>query len=637
MSDLRRLWQYVLRQQWGLLGAGVASVSAAACMAGALSLSKLLPSALGFSGTPEDVVAPTAKGPPKAVLAGEWFERVQQTVRGFFHPIETWFMAAPLSRGAIAILALYLLKGVFDYLAEYGMQRIGLRLVASLRSEVYAKLLKQSDAYFRVNTQGDLMSRVTGDTARLQRILGTDIGQLVQSIPVVIVMLCVAMLNTWQVTSFCLLVIPVFVFVAGRLGHRVKKSARRSQERAGQLSSVIEETLLARRVVQAFGAEEYEERRFASTLRGMIKEELRTARANAIAPPVMEILAAFTFVAVLGIAVWMMKQGQVAGPDIAISLIALSVSFVHVRRLGRLYASTQQALAAARRVFEVLDEPVVVQDLPNARNLDDFKHSIELREVSFSYGRGPVLSDVSLTIRRGELHALVGPSGAGKTTLAMLLPRFFDPSSGSVCIDHLDVRELTLKSLRRKIALVTQETHLFDGSVEENIAYGQSQVDEAAIRSAAQDAFADEFITQLPRGYQTALGERGSALSAGQRQRIAIARAFLKDAPILVLDEATSSLDSESEQRIQAALRKLLIGRTALVIAHRLSTVTRADRIHVLHKGAIVESGNHNELVARGGRYARLVALQRGGSETLDLLDAVLDADDENLRPPPAP
>ena len=334
----------------------------------------------------------------------------------------------------------------------------------------------------------------------------------------------------------------------------------------------------------------------------------------AATPPAMELLGSIAGAGVIIYAGALMRAGIVEGRDVLVAIVGLFITFAHVRKLGQLNNALQQALASARRIFSVLDVPLKIADRPGAGELPPFRREIRFDHVSFHYGRGPVLENVDLLVSRAEVHALVGASGAGKTTLAMLIPRFMDPTSGRVLIDGHDLRDVTLRSLRQQIALVTQETHLFQGTVRENIAYGRSGASDDEIREAARMAQAEGFILALPRGYETPLGERGTQLSAGQRQRIAIARAFLKNAPILILDEATSALDTESEHLVQIALERLLEGRTALIIAHRLSTVRRADRIHVLDRGRIVESGRHDELLAAGGLYARLHELQQQGS-----------------------
>jgi subfamily B ATP-binding cassette protein MsbA len=531
----------------------------------------------------------------------------------------------------VAIAALYLIKCLLDFFAAYSMQRIGLRIVADLRQRLYEKALSQSDEFYRVHGVAEMQSRVMSDVTRLQAIVGSNFTLAIQSFPLVIVMLAVSFLGSWQIALVTLITIPVFGYGAARFGQRVKTATRRSQEQAARLSSLIAETLMARRVVQAFDGVSHELARFGKALKAMLRQDLKVARVLAITPAAMEFLGTLVGAGLIVYAGWLVHAGKVSGSDLMRSLVALLVVFNNVRKLSSLNNSVQQASAAARRVYEILDAPVAVVDGPGAETLPPFREAIRFEDVVFTYGRGPVLEGVSMTIGAGEVHALVGPSGSGKSTLAALVPRFADPTGGRVLIDGHDLRDVTLRSLREQLTLVAQETHLFDDTVFANIAYGRSGASPAEVHAAARAAQAEDFILALPQGYDTPLGERGGQLSSGQRQRVAIARAFLKNAPILILDEATSQLDAASERAVQGALDALLEGRTALIIAHRLNTVAGADRIHVLEQGRVVESGTHAELMARGGLYARMVALQADLSETAAPLP------DGTAGGPPAP
>ncbi len=614
-SDLRRLGRYVGRYRWSLAAAIVSSIVASVFLGGAVSMIPDLATAL----VAEEVAVPGLASPATgaeqdraASIAPRGVDAVRARLEQAWRPWRAWLLERGWLRIPLFVVALYVMKGVFGYLAVYGVRRVGLKTVATLRGELYASSIGQTDEYFRDRSSADVLSRVTLDAGRLQGLFQTDFAQAVQSIPIVVVMLAVAMLFAWQIALACLVIIPVFALVVGRLGQRIKRASRRSQERAARLTGVVEETLLARRVVQAFGAEEYEAARFHATQAEMLREDFRIARTMALSSPLIELISALFGAALFIFAGLLIRAGLVEGVGFLVAVITLIVAFTNVRRLSQLNNALQLALASARRIFEVLDAPRAIGDAADARPLPPFSTGIRLDDVHCSYGRGPVLRGVSLEIAAGETHALVGPSGAGKTTLAMLLPRFLDPTSGRVMIDGHDLRQVTLASLRGQIALVSQETHLFDDTVTANIAYGREDASGERIAAAAQAAHAAEFIEALPEAYETRLGDRGGRLSAGQRQRIAIARAFLRDAPILILDEATSALDSESEHQVQQALEALLRGRTALVIAHRLSTIARADVIHVLEGGRIVESGRHAELLARGGRFARLSELQGG-------------------------
>jgi subfamily B ATP-binding cassette protein MsbA len=629
MADARRLLGYLLRHRIVLILSIVASILSSIFVGGAVGLVRDLAEALAMSSAVEGPARaggeaePTPEGPANEGDAGELsmppaIERLGESIEETWKPVRAWLLDRGYIKVPAAIVLLYLLKGAFGFLAVYGTRWVGLQAVTQLREQLYVKALSQSDAFYRKHSTGEIYSRILGDVGKLQGVLENNLAQAVVAVPKLVVMLLVSLLFAWQITVVCLLVIPVFAYSAGRFGSRVKRSSRRSQERSAKMTGVVEETLTARRVVQAFGAVQREQRRFASAVRRMVSEDLKVAKAMAATPPVMELLGATVGATLLGFAGFLIRRGVLEPGDVLVAVIALFVVFSNVRRLGQLNNAAQHALAAARRAFDLLDAPVLVTDRPGATPIPPLSEGIELDRVSVGYGRGPVLHDINMTIRRGEVHALVGPSGAGKSTLAMLLPRFMDPDEGAVRIDRRDLRDVRLSSLRSQIALVTQETHLFEGTIAENIAYGRHRAGEQEIRRAAEAANAAAFIEALEQGYQSALGDKGAGLSHGQRQRLAIARAFLRDAPILILDEATSSLDAESERLVQDALVRLLEGRTALIIAHRLKTVNHADVIHVLDGGHEVERGVHTELLERDGLYARLHALQESTATAAD-------------------
>lgn len=611
-GDFPRLLRYLLRHRVLVATAIACSIVSAIFLGGAISLIKPLIEGLvvpAETASVHDAAERSTDVTPDWVPP--WLLDAREKLDAVSNPLREWLQRDGFIRIPLAIVALYLLKGLFTFFSVYGLRAAGLYTVLDMRRELYEQAISQTDAFYRRYGTSDMLSRIMGDASRIQNILSGEIGQAVQSIPVIIICLVVAVFASWQITLLCLVAVPLFVAAAGKFGRKIKKAAGRSQERSARTTALIEETLLARRVVQAFGGLDYEQQRLRNELEKMQVQELRVARNTALTPPTMELLGALAGAGVLIYAGSLMRRNVVVGEDVLVAVLALFMMFANVRRLGQLYTAVQQTLASARRIFAVLDEPHLVRDRPYARELEPFQSCIRFENVAFHYGRGPVLDDVDLELRRGEVHALVGGSGAGKTTLSMLIPRFMDPTSGRVLIDDVDIRDVKIASLRRQIALVTQETHLFDDTVAANIAYGRPGADPEAIHRASQLAQAEQFILELPRKYETVLGERGSMLSAGQRQRIAIARAFLKDAPILILDEATSALDTESEHHVQVALERLLQGRTALIIAHRLSTVRHATRIHVLREGRIVESGSHAELLGRlGGAYARLHEMQ---------------------------
>ncbi len=618
MSDIGRLGRLLLRYRTTLVAAAVASLLASLMLAGAVGLLKPLFQELGGGAAGAASPVPTVPGGSDALVPG-WARGLRNHLDAAFEPLRAWLYARGYVRIPLAIAALYLVKCLLDFFAAYSMQRVGLRIVADLRRRLYEKTLSQSDEFYRDHGVAEMQSRIMSDVTRLQSIVGSNFSLALQSIPLVIVMLAVSFLGSWQIALVTLITIPVFGYGAARFGQRVKTATRRSQEQAARLSSLIAETLMARRVVQAFDGVGHELARFGKALNSMLRQDLKVARVLAVTPAAMEFTGTLIGAGLIAYAGWLVHAGKVSGSDLMRSLVALLVVFNNVRKLSSLNNSVQQASAAARRVYEIVDAPVAVVDKAGAVSLPDFRDSIRFEDVVFTYGRGPVLEGVSIAIGAGEVHALVGPSGSGKSTLAALLPRFADPTGGRVLIDGHDLRDVTLNSLRDQLTLVAQETHLFDDTVYANIAYARPGATLEQVRAAARAAQAEEFIQALPEGYDTPLGERGGQLSSGQRQRLAIARAFLKDAPILILDEATSQLDATSERAVQVALDALLEGRTALIIAHRLHTIAGADRIHVLERGRVVESGTHAELLARRGPYARMIALQ---SEPVDRPDA---------------
>ncbi|MGH9163615.1 MAG: lipid A export permease/ATP-binding protein MsbA [Vicinamibacteraceae bacterium] len=519
-----------------------------------------------------------------------------------------------LGQVALALIGAYLVKGLSDYLSGYLMTQTGQRVVRDIRSQLFSHVIGQSAAFFARRSTGQLLSRVTHDVTLVQRAVSETMGDLLKES--VTLLFYAGLLFYWdaRLALVCMTGAPLVVYPLVRLGQRVRRMTRRSQEEQEHLSHVAAEAFTAHRIVKAFGAEAHEGRRFRAASDQLYRTAMKVTSAVLALPPLMELLGGLA----LAGALWYFS-GRIASDEMSIGefsafLTALFMMYAPLKRLSRVNATLQQAMAAAGRIFELLDTHTEVQDHSGAAPIAPLRYAIEFRDVSFSYGdrdRRKVLDNVSFTVRAGEMVAIVGLSGAGKTTLANLIPRFYDVTGGAILIDGVDIRDATLRSLRAQIALVTQDTVLFDDTIAANIAYGALDAPREAIEQAARAAHAHEFIVALPRQYHTRIGERGQRLSGGQRQRLAIARALLKNSPILILDEATSSLDAESELLVQDALTRLMQDRTSLVIAHRLSTVRRASAIIVLDRGAVREVGRHDELVVRpNGIYARLYALQ---------------------------
>jgi len=509
-----------------------------------------------------------------------------------------------------AIVGIFLLKGLCTYAQNILMSFIGLRIVTNMRNKLYDQIQKQSLSFFTQHPTGLLMSRITNDVGSIQTASSDAVTSIIKDTFALIGLVCVIFYTDWQLAFIAMIVFPVTIYPISRFGKKMRKVTTSQQITMGTLSSLLQETISGTRIVKAFGMEKYENERFAAENERLFKLNMKAVSVNALSHPLMEFLGGLGIAAVIFYGGYNVVEGNSTPGTFFSFLAAVLMLYEPVKRLTNVNNTINQGIAGAERVFSIIDRVPDIKDKPDAIKLPPVSRDINIEKVTFCYEETPVLKNINLSIKAGEVVAFVGMSGGGKTSLVNLIPRFYDVTEGRIVIDGYDIRDVFLQSLRRQIAIVTQQTILFNDTVKNNVAYGDIDRTEADIINAAKAANAHDFIMKLPQGYDSNIGELGTKLSGGEKQRISIARALLKNAPILILDEATSSLDSEAEIEVQEALDNLMKGRTTLVIAHRLSTIRNADRIIVLVNGEIIEEGNHETLLTKKGEYFRLYNLQ---------------------------